>query len=320
VSRVCALVCASGLTNCSGACVNVSADTNNCGACGNVCPSGLSCIRGGCSTARFNGLVGSTWTPRAGNPPSGEYPGYTDYTPAGSDFIYTAQNTALFRYSISSDAWTGNIASIPVNVGDWASAAWVGTDLYVIRGGAVLRFNTATTTWTTMATGVASTEYSMTTHDESGHVFGVTTDSRVVRYTIATNVVDYIAITGAPSVYEPRISYDAGTRLLYIAPRYDDGVFVSVDPVTGVTSTLPSHPRRHMNDVYCGDRSGSVYAAGASSGTEMWQYNIATRIWARIADLPFDHGNNGGCTITDSGFLYMTSGSGNQTARIQLLP
>jgi hypothetical protein len=43
-------VCPTGLTYCSAvdACLDLSGDTNNCGACGNVCPSGQPCISGRC--------------------------------------------------------------------------------------------------------------------------------------------------------------------------------------------------------------------------------------------------------------------------------
>ncbi|OGE46899.1 hypothetical protein PENARI_c092G11985 [Penicillium arizonense] len=34
------LLCASGLTCCNGACVNLDTDASNCGTCGNTCPAG----------------------------------------------------------------------------------------------------------------------------------------------------------------------------------------------------------------------------------------------------------------------------------------
>src|SRR3989344_8040193 len=43
-------VCGAGYTYCSGNCVNLQTDLNNCGTCGNVCTSG-SCVSGSCTPA-----------------------------------------------------------------------------------------------------------------------------------------------------------------------------------------------------------------------------------------------------------------------------
>ena len=190
--------------------------------------------------------------------------------------------------------------------------------LYLIRGGAVLRYTIATNTWTTLRSGVASTDYSMTVYDGTS-LWAMTTDRRLVRYVIATDTLTYVTVTIAGSSYEPRLVWDPVAAQLYIAPTYSAGELIAYNPATGVFTSLPSHPRGHMNDIFCGDRSGHIYAAGASSGTEMWQYDIATRVWARITDFPGDHGNNGACTVSDSGFLWVTSGSGALFARLPLL-
>jgi hypothetical protein len=42
-------VCSAGLTNCSGTCVNLMTDNNNCGSCGNVCTTLPVCIGGVCT-------------------------------------------------------------------------------------------------------------------------------------------------------------------------------------------------------------------------------------------------------------------------------
>lgn len=44
----CGNVCPGGDTCCSGECANLSNDDNNCGSCGNVCPAGTSCVGGAC--------------------------------------------------------------------------------------------------------------------------------------------------------------------------------------------------------------------------------------------------------------------------------
>ena len=40
--------CGNGQTCCNGACVNLSADRNNCGTCGSTCGAGASCQAGSC--------------------------------------------------------------------------------------------------------------------------------------------------------------------------------------------------------------------------------------------------------------------------------
>lgn len=53
-----ALVCVSGsgLTACSGACVNTTSDPNNCGACGQVCGGGTTCTNGRCTGGTCSSL------------------------------------------------------------------------------------------------------------------------------------------------------------------------------------------------------------------------------------------------------------------------
>ncbi len=266
---------------------------------------------------RFNGITGTAWQARTFG--GATYPGYSDYSPPGSDFFYTFQGSSLTEYTVATDSWSP-LAAAPTSVSIWAGMAWVGSNLYVIRGGYVLGYAIPSNTWTTLATGVADTGTSMTTHDASGHVYAFTSDSRVVDYNIATGAVTYHATSWTGGTSESRIAFDPISNLLYIAPIFYNGTLLSFDPVSNTTTTLPPQPEGFINDVYCSDRSGHIYAAGLSSGTEFWQYTIATRTWARIPDTPFDHGNNGGCTITDAGYLYFTNGSGSQMARIQLLP
>ena len=53
---VCSVTCATGQTNCSGVCRNLSSDNANCGACGRACSTGQACVSGVCvgqGTLRF---------------------------------------------------------------------------------------------------------------------------------------------------------------------------------------------------------------------------------------------------------------------------
>ena len=80
----------------------------------------------------------------------------------------------------------------------------------------------------------------------------------------------------------------------------------------------PLIPEATMNDIYCGDRSRHIYAAGGTGGATMWQYDIATNTWSPLPDLPADHSNNGSCLVSDGGYLYVTPGANRQFYRLPL--
>ncbi len=50
----------------------------------------------------------------------------------------------------------------------------------------------------------------------------------------------------------------------------------------------------------------------------MFQYDIATDSWSAMPDLPTEHGNNGSCTVSGDGYLYVSTGSYMQWYRIPL--
>jgi glucose/arabinose dehydrogenase len=50
----------------------------------------------------------------------------------------------------------------------------------------------------------------------------------------------------------------------------------------------------------------------------MYQYTVATNTWKAIASLPTDHGNNGSCTVSGDGWLYVGTGSNLTFYRLQL--
>ncbi len=55
--------CPNGYTSCSGECLFLSSDPNNCGACGNVCSNGQQCWAGGCQAVGSNSTLQSTAIP-----------------------------------------------------------------------------------------------------------------------------------------------------------------------------------------------------------------------------------------------------------------
>jgi hypothetical protein len=49
--------CIAGQASCSGDCVNMTSDHDNCGACGNACSSGEFCVKGSCATVSVGGYT-----------------------------------------------------------------------------------------------------------------------------------------------------------------------------------------------------------------------------------------------------------------------
>jgi hypothetical protein len=246
-------------------------------------------------------------------------PGASDYTPPGQSGIYLLQQSGTAHYDPIADMWT-TLAAPPYDLSYWPGPAWVGNSLYAIKGGNVLQYDIPTDTWSMpLMGGVHDNNYGATTQNsDSSQLFTVTTIPEIATYDIATNSMSYVAYGGA--VYEPHVAWDVCSSKLYISPAYDTANLDSYDPATGAIASLASQPEGSMNDAFCGDRSGHLYAAGGTGGeSTFWKYDIATNSWTRLPDLPFDEGNDGACTVTNDGWLYMTTGDGGQNvARIQL--
>jgi len=281
------------------------------------------------STApRFDGTTGTAWEVRATG--GSDVPGFSDYSPPGSAFFFMLDRNAFMKYDGASDAWTSK-ATPPANMGVWPSQAWVGDSLYVVRNGAVYRYAIGTDAWTTpVASGVVDTSDSMTTHDDSGFVYAMAADGSqvIVQYEIATGTVKTFPGPATPLANEPRLGWDAVTRKLYVAPSYSEPDLYSFDPATGTVTKLTDVPGvggpgtgTGMGDPFCSDRSGHLYAigdTGCSDSSSVFQYDTRTDTWKAVPDLPFNHGCNGACTVTDDGWLYLTDGDTTSLARLKL--
>jgi hypothetical protein len=312
-------VCAAGQTLCGTVCRDLQTDASNCGGCGTTCTASQVCRLGVCRAAqRFDGTTGATWEIRT-SVPFGT-PGFSDYSPTGSAFFFAASSSSFSRYTESTNAWTSQ-AALPGSFGAWPGSAWVGTDLYVFNGTSLYRYSIPSNTWTTAASGVATTNGNLTVHDQGGDVYSLANDGRLIRYTPSTNAIRYYT-TGHASVSEPRVAFDPVTGLVYVVGNFCDvNDFYSVDPVTGAVTTMPPLPRSGcFNDPFCSDYSGHLYAVGPPGDALVWQFNTVTRTWSAVPNLPFGHGFNGGCTVTDTGYLYMSPGDDTSMARLRLNP
>ncbi len=254
----------------------------------------------------FDGSFASSWETLTY--PSGGIRGFQSYHSEDDwDVIYHLQNTTNSYYDPSTDTWTTMSAAAPYG-SYWAGLApWDGL-LWSVRNGAVYSYDPATDVWTTVATTSWSDDQGMTVADEDGVLYGYDANGNIAVYDTATGTQTSYA-TGLGSEYETRLGYDPISRAVYFGAFHVDA-FYKFDIATGAVSSVTAHPEGMLNDIFCSDNSGHIYAAGSSSGTTVWQYDIATDNWSAIPDLPSDHGNNHSCVVSDSGWLYMGGSSG----------
>ena len=186
----------------------------------------------------------------------------------------------------------------------------------------MVRYAMATNAWTSVVSGLAVSDGNLTVHDGAGDIYTFTNDGRLVRVTPGTGAVRYYP-TGHTSVSEPRVAFDALSGLVYVVANFCDvNDFFAVNPTTGAVTAMPPLPRPGcFNDPFCSDYSGHLYAVGPPDpNAEVWQFNTVTRAWSRVPDMPFNHGFNGACTVTESGYLYITPGDDTRMARLRLNP
>jgi hypothetical protein len=314
----CSSTCAPPKSKCGTLCFDLSSDSSNCGTCGTVCGSGTFCISGKCtlgSCGRFTGGTGTTWETKKASPSLGGQPGFSDLNLAGN--FYAAGGTTFELYTGTTDTWTA-LATIPTSVSSWVAPLWTAPDtIYMFGGSAVMQYTISSNTWTTVKSGLSTYTSAQSAHDDTGHLYTLQTDGNIAQFDIASGTVTTLTFA-AGGMSEPRMTWDSCAKKLFIAPNFTTGTLYSYDPATKTTATLKSHPDGFMNDVFCGDRSGHVYAAGASGGTDMWQYTTATDTWTSLPTMPADHGDNGACAVTEDGYLYTVPVSGGTLVRLQL--
>jgi hypothetical protein len=269
----------------------------------------------------FTGTYGAAWEMLASNTTS-NYSLMSHYPAQIRDLVNAFQ--AGQRYNPATNAWSPLMSGPPSPGPEWFEMAPVGVMLFGFPHGStnVVRLDTRTDAWANVTTYTGATEYTTAVADRAGFVYGYRTDGQLIRYDPRLNNITNLPtsigpLRGNTRLFETRIAYDPGTNSLFMG-AYETPQLYRHDLTTGATTLLAPIPESQLNDIFCGDRSGHIYAAGATSGNTLFQYDIATDTWTRIPDYPVDHGNNGTCSVSENGYLYMSSGSGMDLYRLPL--
>ncbi len=268
---------------------------------------------GDCDSPGFGGTYGTSWT-RLNSPP--DY-GYSLMSWMGDDmdYLWNTYGSRQQYYDVSTGSWNRVSSGTPCNR-PWNSMAPYDGDLWMIGCSNVYNYDISTDTWTTMASYGGGDDYNMTVADCDGNIYGYSNNGRLIIYNVDTDTVSEVN-SGYGSLYETRLAYDPTEEAVYFGAYAAPNLY-RYDVNTGSFSRMTSIAESTLNDIFCGDWSGHLYAAGGSSGTSMWQYDMASNSWSNITNLPVDHGNNGSCTVSSDGYLYVSNGSGGELRRLDL--
>ncbi|MBK7400022.1 MAG: hypothetical protein IPJ34_28165 [Myxococcales bacterium] len=272
---------------------------------------------------KFTGATAASWESRKGD--LGGPTGFSEYTSAGVGYFfatYANSGGAMARYDIATDSWTPVLKN-PWGIENYKGLGWSGGFLYQAKDNYMYRYTIASDSWANVASALPGTFSSMHAHDDGTKLYTLASDgtNRLVVFDTATSLVTY---TTGPTgtVYHPRLAWDGLTKALYIAPSADLTLLWSYTPATGAIAARAVIPETTMGRAFCSDRAGHIYATGdnssAFSSNVVWQYDTAANTWKKVPDLPFVHGSNGACTVTDDGWLYVANGI-DKLARLKLL-
>ncbi len=267
VAGTCTLSCGAGLTNCSGMCTSTDYDPANCGACGTACGPGEACFSGTCQPLRgFSGATGSTWEPVA---PSTTGRGLQAWVRSGSPYMYAGSSTSFVRQDLSTGMWV-TLASPPSDLAGWGSPAAAAGAIWEIRPPNVYRYDPMADAWSTPPTTLPTgDDHSMTVTDDAGNLWGYTsTSEQLIRYDVAAGTAALFPTGVTTNTYETRLGYDGFTDSIYFG-GYGAPNLYRLDIASGAVTELTPIPESMLNDIFCADRSGHIYAAGGSSGSTL---------------------------------------------------
>ena len=255
----------------------------------------------------FDGTTASAWTTLSG-PTQALYSLQSAHSAGAEPTLYNFYDSVGEAYDIASDTWTSLTAESSVTgTRVWFQMAPLHDLFYGYRDGTLWSYEPATDTWSAIVTELPNDTYTMTAVDEDGVIYGLS-DTGVLMAWDSTTELMLQTTTTLGFKFETRLAYDRSSRSLLIG-SYDSPELYSVNVDTFAETTLTSISESQLNDIFCTDGSGHLYAAGGTSGTTMWQFTVSTNSWAPIPDLPAEHGNNGSCLVSGTGKLYVGSGS-----------
>ena len=267
-----------------------------------------------CESPGLLGTYGTSWSHLATAPNA--IPSLMTFQPEDWDTIWDAYGTNLSYYTPATDTWRTVSSTTPCNR-YWNSMAPYDGDLWMIACGNVYNYDVATDVWTTMASYSGGDDANQTVADCDGNIYGHASDGHVVIYNVDTDTVSYVA-DGLGSETETRMAYDPTVDAVFYGD-FTLGYIHRLDATTHAVTTMSAvNPEGWLNDIFCGDWSGHIYAAGGTSGTSLWQYDIAANTWSTITSFPIDHGNNGSCTVSPDGYLYMADAGTTTFYRLPL--
>jgi hypothetical protein len=263
---------------------------------------------------RFDGTWGASFQTRA---PAVEFSmSLQSFAPLQFQLIYNMYDATGEKYDPMANTWTNLVATAPFNRG-WFEMAPVGMNLWGIGGGHVYKYAAMTDTWTTAATITGADPQNMTEADEYGKIYGYDTADEIVVYNPFDSTVTYHA-TGVTASDETRLAYDPATRTMYFG-SWTTPMLYKYELDTGTVSMTSPNPEGALSDMVCSDRSGHIYVGGGTGGgTNFYMYDIDTDTWAVLPPLPGDQGVNGTCTVSNTGWLYVSTGTNLQNFRIAL--
>lgn len=249
------------------------------------------------------------------------YPGYSDSSPGILSFYALSGGSAstFAELDTTTGTWSALTPLVLGTEADFASPAWVGSNLVLINGTSVYVRDSVLgpPAWRTLLTGVAQTTRSQTTHEGGTRSYALADDGRIVIFDGST--VSYQTFGMSPPATIARLAWSEASHRLYVAPNLATPDLYEVTPFTGPIRPLAPIPEPRFTPTFCGDLPGYgyLYAAGGNTGTTIWRYDIAADAWRPLPALPFDHDANGSCTVSSDGWLYVTD-DGTRLARIRV--